>query len=281
MTVSATVLVALAVGSFGLLIGSFLNVVVYRVPAGLSLVAPPSACPNCGSRIRVFDNIPIVSWLLLRGRCRNCDESISARYPAVEASTAIVFAGVAWGVTISLPASASSNRAVMTIIGGLALLYLAAISVALLLIDIDVHKLPNSIVLPAYLVGAALLTVASLANGRPDLLLGAAIGMAAMFVGYLLMALAYPGGMGLGDVKLAGVLGLYLGWTGWGALIVGFISAFVLGGIYSLVLIITKRANRKSGIPFGPWMLVGAWLGIAVGNTFFNSYLSFFGLPAI
>jgi len=152
--------------------------------------------------------------------------------------------------------------------------------VALALIDIDVHKLPNAIVLPAYAVGAVLLTSASIVSGEYSVLLRAGIAMAALFLAYFLMAFLYPAGMGLGDVKLAGVLGLYLGWVGWGAVIVGALGAFILGGIYAFVLILGKRANRKSGIPFGPWMLVGAWLGIGIGNEAFAGYLSIFGLRA-
>ena len=280
MTLSTSVTLAVAVGAFGLLIGSFLNVVVYRVPAGISLVAPPSACPKCESRIRAYDNIPLLSWVFLKGRCRNCGDSISPRYPLVEAGTALAFAAVA------LVAAVGSTRLTDTrsIISGalilVAYLYLAAITVALALIDLDVHKLPNAIVLPAYVVGLALFTAASFVNGDFSALLRGLIAMAAMFVLYLTMALVYPGGMGFGDVKLAGVLGLFLGWSGWGALVVGVFGAFLLGGLYSVGLLVTKRARRKSGIPFGPWMLAGAWVGIGAGNFLFTSYLSIFGLAA-
>ena len=280
MILSTSVTLAVAVGAFGLLIGSFLNVVVYRVPAGISLVAPPSACPKCESRIRAYDNIPLLSWVFLKGRCRNCGDSISPRYPLVEAGTALAFAAVA------LVAAVGSTRLTDTrsIISGalilVAYLYLAAITVALALIDLDVHKLPNAIVLPAYVVGLALFTAASFVSGDFSALLRGLIAMAAMFVLYLTMALVYPGGMGFGDVKLAGVLGLFLGWSGWGALVVGVFGAFLLGGLYSVGLLVTKRARRKSGIPFGPWMLAGAWVGIGAGNFLFTSYLSIFGLAA-
>ena len=271
---------AFLVGGLGLLIGSFLNVVVYRLPLGLSLVAPPSACGGCGARIRPRDNIPILSWLLLRGRCRECSVRISARYPLVELGTAVFFGLVAWKVLAVVPGGATPTAS-STTAGVLTLasfLYLAAISVALAIIDVDTHTLPNRIVLPAYPVAAILLTSASLLGGDSARLTPAAIGCVLLFGLYMLMALAYPKGMGLGDVKLAGVLGLFLGWLGWGPLAVGAFSAFVLGGLFALLLLATRRASRKSGIPFGPWMLAGAWLGIFYGEQIASGYLLLFGL---
>ncbi|TQL41918.1 leader peptidase (prepilin peptidase)/N-methyltransferase [Homoserinimonas aerilata] len=275
--------VVIIVGILGLLIGSFLNVVVWRLPRGESLSHPRSACPKCGHPIRWWDNIPVVSWLVLRGRCRDCGEPISPRYPLVELATGLLFAGVAaWlllgdaadgGLLVMAPGILAS-----TLLGLAAFLYLAAISVALALIDLDTHTLPNKIVLPGYIIGGALLAASSVLAGDWDALIRAGIAMAAMFVAYLVMALAWPGGMGLGDVKLAGVLGIYLGWLGWGALLVGAFAAFVLGGIFSAVLLALRRANRKSGIPFGPWMLLGAWVGIFMGELLWQGYLSFVGL---
>jgi leader peptidase (prepilin peptidase)/N-methyltransferase len=260
----------------GLIIGSFLNVVVWRVPRGESLSHPGSHCPKCEHPIRWWDNLPIASWLVLRGQCRDCGERISARYPAVELVTGIAFAGVAWWA-ISGGVSTSSTSLVQ-IVALVAFLYLAAVSVALTLIDLDTHKLPNKIVIPAYVVGIALLGTASILAADYDSLFRAGIGMAAMFVGYFLMALAYPGGMGFGDVKLAGVLGLYLAWLGWGELLVGAFAAFVLGGVFSIILLALRRVGRKSGIPFGPWMLAGAWVGIFLGDIIWTGYLSLFGL---
>ena len=217
---------------------------------------------------------------MLRGKCRDCATPISARYPLVELGTGLFFAAV---VGLFAPAILAAPNA-RGIAGGLlvlvAFLYLAAVSMALALIDVDAHRLPNAIVLPAYAVGAVLLTSASIVFADYSVLLRAGMAMAALFLAYFLMAFVYPAGMGLGDVKLAGVLGLYLGWVGWGAVIVGALGAFILGGIYAFALILGKRANRKSGIPFGPWMLVGAWLGIGIGNEAFAGYLSVFGLRA-
>lgn len=246
----------------GLAVGSFLNVVVWRVPRGESVSHPPSACPRCGHVIRPRDNVPVVSWLLLRGRCRDCASPISVRYPLVEAGTAVLFGLTAWfaGPTWVLPA----------------LLYLAAISVALALIDIDTKRLPNAIVLPAYPVALALLALASWNPGGASdwpALVRALIGAGALYAVYFVAVVVYPAGMGFGDVKLAGVLGLYLGWFGWGALFVGWFAAFLLGGLFSVGLLLTGRAGRKSGIPFGPWMLLGAAVGIVVGEPLAAWYL--------
>lgn len=259
-------------GVLGLIVGSFLNVVIYRVPLGKSIVFPGSSCTSCGVAIAPKDNIPVVSWLILRGRCRECGSPISARYPLVEAATGVLFAATAFRFPIPLAAPGATVVLLITA------LYFAAISVALTGIDLDVHKLPNSIVLPSYIVVGALLILASAVYGDFSQLPGAAIGGAALFVAYLVMALAYPGGMGFGDVKLAGVIGMFLGFLGWGTLIVGAFSAFLLGGLFGIALLVTRRAHRKSGIPFGPWMLAGAWLGIFIGERSWNWYLGLFQL---
>jgi len=268
--------IVVVLGVLGLLVGSFLNVVIYRVPIGKSIVTPPSACPRCGNHIKPWDNIPVISWLLLRGRCRHCAEPISIRYPIVELITGLLFAATAvkFPLDLDAPAAALICSAVVLV----AYLYFAGISVALAGIDLDTHKLPNSIVLPSYIVIAFLLVGSSIIASDYSRLFPAAIGGAAMFAGYFVMALVYPGGMGLGDVKLAGVIGIVLGFVGWGSLVVGAFSAFVLGGLFGVALIAFRRAGRKSGIPFGPWMLVGAWLGIFIGERSWNWYLGLFQL---
>lgn len=282
---SLAVVLAAVTGVFGLLVGSFLNVVVYRVPNGISVVSPPSACPGCGSEIKPYDNVPVLSWLALRGKCRSCREPISGRYPLVEAGVGVFFAVVAvwWWLAIVAGVSTISTNGVSSITASgvltlVAFLWLAGVSVSLALIDLDTHKLPNAIVLPSYLVGGILLAAAGILSGDIDALIRAGVGLAALWVAYFLLAMLYPGGMGFGDVKLAGVLGLYLGFVGWGALLVGAFAAFFLGGIYAIALMILKKAGRKSGIPFGPWMLAGAWVGIFAGNTLWTSYLSLLGV---
>ena len=282
-----------AIGILGLLVGSFLNVVVYRVPNGMSIVSPRSACPRCGALIAAYDNVPVLSWLVLRGQCRTCKTPISVHYPLVELGTGVFFALVGWAVLGSAVSTSSTTWVGLSsgfnaVVGEasivavalilVAFLYLAAVSVALASIDLTTHTLPNAIVLPSYIVGAVLLGVAGVIDGNFDALLRAGIGMVSLWLAYFLMALAYPGGMGLGDVKLAGVLGLFLGFLGWGPLATGAFAAFLLGGVFGVALLATKRANRRSGIPFGPWMLAGAWVGVLFGSTVWDGYLTLVGL---
>lgn len=254
-------------GLFGLLVGSFLNVVIHRVPARKSIVRPPSACPRCGRRIRPWDNVPVVSWLVLRGRCRDCGEAIAARYPLVEAAGGAVMVGVVWRLTVvddlawAVPAFA----------------YVAAIGLALAVIDLDTHRLPNRIVLPAYVVTPILLAVASAGEGDWQALLRAAAGGAILYGLYLALLLARPGGMGFGDVKLAGVLGMALGWLGWGPFVVGAFAAFLIGGVAAVVLMLAGSAGLKTRIPFGPWMVLGAYAGAACGEQAWTAYLGTFG----
>lgn len=248
----------LACGVLGLLIGSFLNVVIWRVPRGESVVRPASRCPGCGREIAARDNVPVLSWLLLRGRCRHCAQPISRRYPLVEAGTGLLFAGTAAAVGphAELPA----------------FLYLAGVSVALAMIDIDTRRLPNVIVLPSYLVAGGALGLAAAVQGDGTRLVRALLGGAAMFAFYFLLAFVYPAGMGFGDVKLSGVLGLYLGWLGWGPLAVGAFAAFLLGGVLGALLMAVGRAGRKTAIPFGPWMLAGAFVALFVGQPLADAY---------
>lgn len=243
----------------GLLVGSFLNVVIWRVPRGESIVSPPSRCPGCERRVRPRDNIPVISWLMLRGRCRHCQAAISRRYPAVEVLTALVFAtlGAVIGPRWDLPA----------------FLYLGAAGVALASIDLDVKRLPNVIVLPSYVVAAALLALPAVLNGQSDDYLRAAAGAALLFGVYFALVLVYPAGMGSGDVKLAGVLGAYLAWLGWGPWGVGAFAGFLFGGLLGGLLMLAGRANRKSAIPFGPFMLAGALLGILFGHDLASLYV--------
>ncbi|KQO63644.1 prepilin peptidase [Curtobacterium sp. Leaf261] len=271
-------------GVFGLLIGSFLNVVVYRVPAGMSVVAPASACPRCGKAIRGFDNVPVLSWLVLGGKCRDCREPISVRYPLVELATGLLFVVVAlrfWPVAsgaTTLPGGTTDAGLAARLVLLVAFLYLMAISVALALIDLDTHTLPNAITYPSYIVLAVLLAGVSALDGDWEPFIRGAIGAAVLGVVYLVLAVAVPGGMGLGDVKLAGILGLALAYLGWGPLAVGAFGAFFLGGMFALFLMVTRRAGRKSGIPFGPWMLAGAWVGVLVGTPVMDSYIRLIGL---
>jgi leader peptidase (prepilin peptidase)/N-methyltransferase len=246
-------------GLLGLAVGSFLNVVIWRVPRGESIVTPASHCPACDAAVRPRDNIPVLSWTVLRGRCRDCSAPISSRYPAVELLTAAVFLVLALriGLDAALPA----------------FLYLGAIGVALAAIDLDVKRLPNAIVLPSYVVALVLLGAAAVVNGEWSNLLRALLGMAALFLFYFLLVLVYPSGMGLGDVKLAGVLGLFLGYLGWAEVVTGGFLGFLFGGVVGGALMAMSKAGRKSKIPFGPFMLAGALAAIVAGGALADLYL--------
>ncbi|TDO64044.1 leader peptidase (prepilin peptidase)/N-methyltransferase [Kribbella sp. VKM Ac-2571] len=239
---------AVLAGLLGLVVGSFLNVVVYRVPRGESIVSPPSHCPRCGSLVRARHNVPVVGWVLLRGRCADCRLPISVRYPLVELVTGLLFAAVAlrFGGTAALPAY----------------LWFAGVGVALVLIDLDVRRLPNVIVAPSYPILLALLVGAAAWDHDWRALIRAVIGGAVLFGFYLLLVVAYPAGMGWGDVKLSGLVGGVLAYLSWQALLVGAFAAFVLGAAVGLVAMGIGRGGRKTALPFGPFMIAGVLLAV-------------------
>ena len=243
-------------GLLGLAIGSFLNVVIHRVPRGESVVSPPSHCPSCGNTIRNRHNVPVLGWLVLKGKCADCGEPISARYPLVELGTGLAFAATAVRFDDEprlLPA------------------YLAfvALGIALALIDLDVRRLPNVLVLPAYPVLAVLLVI----DGDGHALVRAGIAAVSLFAVFFLIALVAPGSMGFGDVKLAGVVGGVLGYLSWGALLVGAFGGFVLGSVVGVALLASGRAGRKTAVPFGPFMILGALASILGASALGESYL--------
>lgn len=247
-------------GVLGLLIGSFLNVVAWRVPRGESIVTPPSACPACGHAIRPRDNVPVLGWLLLRGHCRDCAAPISVRYPLVELGTGVLFAVVALRL--------GDRPALLP-----AYLAFAAGGVALALIDLDVRRLPDVIVLPLYVVLPVLLAV----DGDPHALLRAALGGALLGGVYLVIALVARGAMGWGDVKLAAPVGAMMGYLSWGTLLAGGFGAFVIGAAVGVVLIVASGAGRKTAVPFGPFMLVGAVAAILGAGGLGDAYLRALG----
>lgn len=248
----------------GLLIGSFLNVVVHRVPRGESVVRPPSACPSCAHQIRSRDNIPVLSWLVLRGRCRDCAAPVSARYPTVELGTSLLFAVMAlrFGYDPVLPAY----------------LYLAAVGLALALIDIDVRRLPDVLTLPSYAVVAVLFGIGAVLGSDSGELLRALLAGAAMLAFYFAICFAYPAGMGFGDVKLSGVVGMATGWLGWGVWAAGLFGGFLLGGLFGVALMVARGGGRKTAVPFGPFMLVSALLAVLVGQPIVDAYRSATGI---
>jgi leader peptidase (prepilin peptidase)/N-methyltransferase len=252
-------LVAPLAAFFGLILGSFVNVVAYRIPAGLSVISPPSACPACSHPIRARDNVPVLSWVLLRGRCRDCGARISIRYPIVEIATAALFAAAVLviGIEPELPAY----------------LWFVGVSLALVLTDIDVHRLPNRILYPSTVVGAALLFAGAVAAGELARFWRALAGGGFYFALFLILALAARGGFGLGDVKLAFFLGLFLAHQSWDVLGAGIALGIGVGGAWATVLLIARRADRKAKIAFGPAMILGAYLALAVGQWLADWYL--------
>jgi leader peptidase (prepilin peptidase)/N-methyltransferase len=236
----------------GLALGSFLNVVAARLPLKRSIVSPGSACMSCGTAVAWYDNVPVVSWVLLRGRCRSCDASIPARYPAVELMTALLIAGCALAFGATLDALVAS--------------FFCALLVAVSATDLEHRIIPNRLVVP----GAAIVLVAQTAlHPSPEWAL-AAFGAAAFL---LVAALAYPAGMGMGDVKLALLMGAMLGRTVPVALMLGMFAALVPG----IVLLARHgKAARKMGIPFGPFLALGAVVALFWGDRILDAYLSTF-----
>jgi leader peptidase (prepilin peptidase) / N-methyltransferase len=244
----------IAAGVFGAMIGSFLNVVAHRVPLGESIVSPGSRCPTCRNDLAAYDNVPVVSWLVLRGRCRHCGAKISARYPLIELLTAGTFAAI---VAVR---GADADLVVE--------LPFAAILIALAAIDLEHRILPNRILLPAAVFGVAAAAVVHL-DELPELLIAGTAGFTAL----LLVALAKPGGMMMGDVKLAGVMGLYLGL----ALVPALLVAFLAGSVVGIgMMAIRGMAARKEAVPFGPFLALGALVGLLAGDELVDLYSSSF-----
>jgi leader peptidase (prepilin peptidase)/N-methyltransferase len=248
----------------GLAVGSFLNVVIHRVPRAESLVRPGSHCPACGHAIRTRHNLPLVGWLVLRGRCADCRSPISARYPLVELATAGLFVAVTMRLAGQhlLPALP-------------AYLYLVAVGVALSLIDLDCHRLPDAIVLPSYAVLGLCLLAASAWQHDWWALVRALAGGVALFLLYFALAFAYPAGMGFGDVKLAGLLGGVLGFISLPTLLVGAFAAFLLGGLAGGVVILSGRGSGKTALPFGPFMVGGTLLALFAAEPIADLYVTY------
>lgn len=234
----------------GAIVGSFLNVVVHRVPRGESLVAPGSKCPSCERPIKPWDNVPIVSWLVLRGRCRHCGARISPRYPVVELLTAAAFAGVVAvrgfdeGLILELP--------------------FVAVLIALAGIDLEHHLLPNRIVYPAAVYGIVAAAIVDTGDLPEHLIAGAGA-----FAFLLVTALVYPAGMGMGDVKLAGAMGVFLGLSVIPALLVAFLTGSVVG-----IGMIAREgpSARKKGVPFGVFLALGGVAAVLAGPELIDLY---------
>jgi leader peptidase (prepilin peptidase)/N-methyltransferase len=241
---------------FGLLIGSFLNVVAWRLPRGESLIKPRSKCPGCQTQLKAYDNIPVFSWLVLRGRCRGCGEKISARYPVVEAVTAALYVAVV-AVKVDDGLQMALGLALVTFL------------VPVAIIDLDLKRIPNALTGPAAVVAVVLGAVIEPSYLPEQLIAGAA---ALLF--FFLPALIHQKGMGMGDVKLAGVLGLYLG----RAVAPALFFALILGVVVGAAIIAMKGVSegRRTKVPFGPFMAVGALIAFFVGSGLVDSYTSSF-----
>jgi leader peptidase (prepilin peptidase)/N-methyltransferase len=256
-----TALVGVLAAVLGLAIGSFLTVVVDRVPAKASIVAPRSRCPACGATIRARDNIPVLSWLLLRGRCRDCGERISARYPLIEAGTAAAFVAIA---------VVYDDAYVAAMLAGF-----AAVLVAVAVIDLEHRIIPNRITYPAFPAFAVVIVVGWVLD-RPLDPARAGVGLLAYGGFYFIIAMIAPRGLGMGDVKLAGLIGLVLGSLGLRYVGVAAAAAILAGGLGGIVALMLGR-GRKSAIPFGPYLAAGAVVGIVWGGPIAAWYLDRIG----
>jgi leader peptidase (prepilin peptidase) / N-methyltransferase len=246
---------AMIAAVMGAVFGSFLNVVAYRLPRGESLSRPRSRCPRCATAIKPYDNIPVLSWLALRGRCRACGEPIPVRYALVEAGTALLCALV----VIAKGADADALL-------GLALVLLL---VPVTLIDLDHRIIPNKLMLVGAIVAPALVVLT-----RPEDLVEHAVAGVSAGGFFLLAALAYPRGMGMGDVKLAAVLGLFLGRAVGPAVFVALISGTLVGA--AVIARKGAREGRKTAVPFGPFLALGAVVALFAGDALVDAYLSTF-----
>lgn len=254
----ANAALAASVAMFGLIVGSFLNVVIHRVPRNESIVRPRSRCPGCHAEISPRDNIPVLSWVLLRGKCRNCDEAIASRYPATELATAVLFAlgALRFGLTVELAA--------------FVVLFCALVVVTA--IDLEHRLVPKRIVWPTYAIGGVLLIAAALAASQPRRIVDMAAGSAMAFSVLFLIHFISPRGMGFGDVRLSALLGLFLGWLGLWHVGLGLFAGFVAGGIAGVVALMLGQ-SRKSAVPFAPFLAVGTVVAVLLGEPILRWYV--------
>lgn len=244
---------AILTALLGLAVGSFLNVCIYRIPAGKSIVAPPSHCRSCGARLKPMDLIPVASYIILKGRCRYCKTPVSPRYPLVEALTSFLFLLVFY----RFGAEASLFKH----------LFLTALMIAVAFIDLDHYIIPNRLVLAGLVAGALFIPL----TGEPSLF-GALLGVLAASGFLLLLYIVSRGGMGMGDIKLTAVIGVFLGWPM--SLFAAF-SACFLAGILGIALIATGIKKRKDPIPFGPFLAAGTFITSVWGPELAKLYRGF------
>jgi len=243
---------------FGISFGSFLNVLIYRLPAGESLIRPPSKCPACGSRIRPYDNIPILSYIILGGKCRNCHKSISLRYPLIEVLSGLLTAFAIYNFGFSIK--------------GIETAYLSLIFLAIFFIDLDHKIIPDFFTLPGIFIGLAISFAPGAIVGWKHSLVGMAAGGAAFaLVGLLGEFIFKKEALGFGDVKYAAMVGAFLGWKN---LALMLIIASFLGSVIGLsVILLSGKKGRSTYIPFGPFLTIGAWISIYYGEILIKAYL--------
>jgi leader peptidase (prepilin peptidase)/N-methyltransferase len=252
-----SVVTLIAIGVAGLTVGSFLNVVIVRLPDGESLSRPSSRCPQCEEPIRPADNIPVVSFMLLRGRCRQCGEPIALAYPLVEVGNALLWvaAAVRFGISWAL----------------VAFLVLFSTLLAQAVIDLELYRLLDRITFPVLGVSVVLIGVTSAVEGEPERLLLALGGSVGYFLFLFIPAFIYPRGMGLGDVKLAALMGLYLGWVHPILCLYAVIAACLLGIVAGLVAFFA-RGRKSANFPFGPWLALGCVLMLLASAAVLDVY---------
>ena len=246
----------------GLIFGSFGTVAAYRIPRRETIVTGRSKCPNCGRQIKAHENIPVVSYLVLRGKCPGCGTRISLRYPLTELATAVLFALAVVKFEVSVTAAVYAG--------------FFWVLVVLTLIDLEHKLLPNRVVYPTLVAGWAGLVVAALIDGDTERLRSAALG-AVVFGGFLfVVAFIYPAGMGGGDVKLAFVLGTFVGYAGGvGAVLAGMFMSFLLGGVIGIIAMRISGKGRKTQIPFGPFLAAGSVIAVFWGERIADGYVEF------
>jgi leader peptidase (prepilin peptidase)/N-methyltransferase len=256
--VTATSIQLAFAGAMGLVIGSFLNVVIYRLPRGESLVTPPSRCTRCGYQLRAYDNVPVLSWAWLGGRCRQCRAPISVQYPLVELATGALFLLITWLTPVGPELAAR--------------LLLTCILIALFGIDLEHQILPNRITLPGILVGLGFSAVAP--PGLRDAIVGAALGGGILYAiawGYFMVR--HEEGLGMGDVKMLAMIGAFLGWK---AVLVTLILGSFSGALLGIALIIAHRGTMRLALPFGTFLALGALAAMLVGDRLIAWYAGFF-----
>ncbi len=243
----------------GACLGSFANVLIYRVPRGLSIVTPPSACPGCGTPIKPYDNIPVLSYLILRGRCRSCGCRISPVYILVELAMGMMFVavfaryGFRWDAMLPLA------------------FFMVGVTLTVAVIDLKEMIIPNAIIVPSLAAAVIYVAVTAAIRHDPRLLLDQGAGLLIGAVPLGLIALLYPKGMGMGDAKLMAFTGTVLAWKVLPALFLGFL----LGSLAAAVPLVTGRKGWKDRIPFGPFLVLGCWLSLFWGDRIISLYRSF------